>query len=314
MAARFFLLKLSRALVTIWLVGTVAFVILRLSGDPLDALVGDNATQDLIEFYRGRLGLDRPLHEQYLGYLTSALSGNLGLTLQDERPALDVVLQAIPNTCLLGFSALLLSLLLGLPLGILAALYRNRPVDRFAMSFAVFGFSIPNVFLGLLLILLFSLWLRWLPSSGTGSFMHLIMPAITLGTASAGAMARFARASMLEVLIQPFMQAASAKGLSRVQLVVRHALPNAAIPILTIVGFRLGDLVAGSIVTEAVFAWPGVGRLLVDAVRTRDLAIVQAILIIVGATMTLANLLVDLAYHWIDPRIRVSAGSSGEPS
>jgi peptide/nickel transport system permease protein len=180
------------------------------------------------------------------------------------------------------------------------------------MSFAVLGFSIPNFFLGILLILVFSLWLRALPSSGTGTFFHLIMPAITLGTSSAGSIARFARSSMLEVINRSYMRTATAKGVPRMRRFIWHALPNAAIPLVTILGFRLGDLVGGSIVTETVFAWPGVGRLLVNAVRTRDLAVVQAILLMVGATMTLANLVVDIVYGWIDPRIRSSMDFGGK--
>jgi peptide/nickel transport system permease protein len=180
------------------------------------------------------------------------------------------------------------------------------------MSFAVFGFSIPNFFLGILLILMFSLWLRILPSSGTGSILHLIMPVITLGTSSAGSIARFARSSMLEVLNKSYMRTARAKGVPRGRRIRWHALPNAAIPIVTIIGFRLGDLVAGSIITETVFAWPGVGRLLVNSVSNRDLAVVQTILLIVGTTMTIANLLVDLIYSWVDPRIRHSSTAEKE--
>ncbi len=180
------------------------------------------------------------------------------------------------------------------------------------MSFAVFGFSIPNFFLGILLILMFSLQLRILPSSGTGSIFHLIMPAVTLGTAGAGTIARFARSSMLEVLNKSYMRTARAKGVPRTRRIRWHALPNAAIPIITIVGFQLGGLVSGSIITETVFAWPGVGRLLVNSVVNRDLAIVQAILLMVGTTMTLANLTVDILYSWIDPRIRTSSMAAKE--
>jgi len=300
-------IKIFRAGITIWLVVTIAFLILRLSGDPLESLVGDDASQQVVEYYRQKYGFDRPLYHQYLSYFANVLSGDLGVTLQEERNALEVVLEAIPRTLELGFLSLALSLIIGIPLGIVAALHRNKLIDRFTMSFAVLGFSVPNFFLGILLILLFSLWLRLLPSSGTGTFYHLIMPAITLGTSSAGSIARFARSSMLDVLNKSYMRTAAAKGVPRFRRFAWHALPNAAIPIVTIIGFRLGDLVAGSIVTETVFAWPGVGRLLVNAVQTRDLAVVQTILLMVGATMTLANLMVDIAYGWIDPRIRTSA-------
>jgi len=312
MTLQFIAIKVFRALVTLWLVVTLAFLVLRLSGDPVEALVGDDAPIEVIEFYHQKYGLDRPLYQQYLSYFKNVLNGDLGITIQEERDALEVVLEAIPRTLQLGLTSFVLSLIIGIPLGMIAAVYRNQPIDRFTMSFAIFGFSIPNFFQGILMILLFSLWLRWLPSSGAGSLLHLIMPAITLGTSSAGAIARFARSSMLDVLNKSYMRTASAKGVPRMRRFFWHALPNAAIPVVTIVGFRLGDLVAGSIVTETVFAWPGVGRLLVNSVRTRDLAVVQAILLMVGTTMTLANLMVDIAYSWIDPRIRASSASEKE--
>ena len=304
--------KIFRALVTLWIVVTFAFLILRLSGDPVESLVGDDAPIEVIEFYRQKYGLDRPLYQQYLSYFVNVAKGDLGITIQEEREVLEVVLEAIPRTLQLGLTSFVLGLAIGIPLGMTAALNRNGAIDRFTMSFAVFGFSIPNFFQGILMILLFSLWLRLLPSSGTGSFLHLIMPAITLGTSSAGSIARFARSSMLEVLNKSYMRTASAKGVPRLRRFTWHALPNAAIPIVTVIGFRLGDLVAGSIITESVFAWPGVGRLLVSAVRTRDLAVVQAILLMVGTTMTLANLMVDIVYNWIDPRIRTSSAAEKE--
>jgi peptide/nickel transport system permease protein len=200
-------------------------------------------------------------------------------------------------------------MVVGIPLGIIAALNRNKPIDRFVMTFAVLGFSIPNFFLGILLILLFSMTLRWLPTAGMGSWQHLVMPALTLGTAAAGSLARFTRSSMLEVLNKLYMRTAVAKGVPRGRRIRWHALPNAAIPLVTVLGFRLGDLVAGSIITETVFAWPGVGRALVSAVTARDLAVVQGVLLMTACTMVVANLLVDLTYGWIDPRIRASKTS-----
>ncbi len=304
---RFVSFKLFRAMVTMWLVVSVAFLILQLSGDPIEIMLGEEADPEVVDYYRALYGLDRPLHEQYFAYFSGIFHGDLGFSLIDERDVLVMIREAMPNTMILGGTALAISLTLGIPLGIIAALYRNRAVDRFVMSFAVFGFSIPNFFLGILLILFFSLWLRWLPSSGTGTVWHLIMPAITLGTSAAGSLARFARSSMLEVLNKSYMRTATAKGVPRRQRVLWHALPNAAIPLVTVLGFRLGDLVAGSIITEAVFAWPGVGRLLVSSVSAKDLAVVQGILLMVALTMVIANLLVDLTYGWIDPRIRTSS-------
>lgn len=306
MNTRFLCIKLLRGILTVLLVMTFVFIVLRLSGDPVDALVGDEAPPDLAAYYRTLYGLDKPIWQQYLLYLRNIASGNLGVSYSDERDVVDVVLERVPKTLELGIAAFLGSLLIGIPLGVIAALNRNTAIDRFTMGFAVLGFSLPNFFLGILLILAFTMQFRLLPSSGTGSWQHMVMPVITLATAGAGSLARFARSSMLEVLSKSYMRTATAKGVPRLRRINWHALPNAAIPIVTILGFRLGDLIAGSVVTESVFAWPGVGRLLVVSVGTRDLAVVQAILILVATTMVFANLAVDLLYGWLDPRIRVS--------
>jgi peptide/nickel transport system permease protein len=303
-SARYFCARLFRSLVTLWLVATFAFFILHASGDPIEILLGDQAEQEVIDRYRVLYGLDRPMHEQYLRYFVGIARGDLGFSLSDERAVTEVLAEAVPATLVLGVTALAISMLIGIPLGIAAALHRNKPIDRFVMTFAVLGFSIPNFFLGILLILVFSLWLRWLPTSGMGTIEHLIMPAITLGTAIAGSIARFTRSSMLDVLNQHYMRTAAAKGVPRNRRILLHALPNAAIPLLTVLGFRLGDLVAGSIIVETVFAWPGVGRLLVSSVTRRDLAVVQGVLIWAAFTMVVANLAVDLLYGWIDPRVR----------
>lgn len=307
MNLRFVCIKLLRALVTILIVLTFVFIVLRVSGDPIENLVGDEAPEEVIEFYRAKYGLDRPIYEQYIRYLQGVAQGDMGISFKDERDAVDVVLERVPKTLQLGLVSFAFSLLFGIPLGILAALNRNSALDRFTMGFAVFGYSIPNFFLGIVLILIFAMWLRLLPSAGSGSFWHMLMPVVTLGTAGAGSLARFARSSMLEVLNKSYMRAAVAKGVPWLRRVSWHALPNAAIPIVTVIGFRLGDLIAGSVVTETVFAWPGVGRLLVTSVSSRDLAIVQTILITVAFTMVIANLLVDFLYGWLDPRIRISS-------
>lgn len=312
MNLQFLAIKLFRALVTMWLVVTFAFIILRMSGDPIEILVGDEAEPEVIEYYRKLYGLDRPIYEQYFYYFAGIATGDLGISLSDERDVVEMVLEAIPKTLQLGSTALALSILLGVPFGIVAALNRNKPIDRLVMSFAVFGFSLPNFFLGILLILLFSLSLRVLPSSGSETLWHMIMPVITLGTSAAGSLARFARSSMLDVLNKSYMRTAAAKGVPRFRRILRHALPNAAIPLVTVLGFRIGDLISGSIITETVFAWPGVGRLLVTSVSSRDLAVVQAILLMVALTMVLANLTVDLLYGWIDPRIRTSSSMDEE--
>ena len=231
MSARFFLVKIGRALVTIWLVVTFAFVVLRVTGDPIETMLGDQADPAVVEHYRKLYGLDRPLYEQYARYFVGIAHGDFGVSISDDRPVVTVIADALPATLQLASSALAIALLVGVPLGIVAALHRNKAVDRFVMTFAVLGFSIPNFFLGILLILVFSMWLRVLPSSGTGTAWHLVMPAITLGTAIAGSLARFTRASMLEVLNRHYMRTAAAKGVPRRERIVAHALPNAAIPL-----------------------------------------------------------------------------------
>jgi peptide/nickel transport system permease protein len=244
------------------------------------------------------------LWEQYVSYLGNLAQGDFGLSLSDQKPATQLIREALPYTLRLGLTAFGFGLALGLALGIVAALNRNRAMDRFVMGFAVLGFSLPNFFLGILLILLFSLRLRLLPSAGADTAWHLILPAITLGTHFAGVFARFTRSAMLEVLNRQYMVAARARGVPRLRRVIRHALPNAAIPIITIAGLKLGDLVAGSIIVETVFGWPGIGRLLVGSVTSRDFAVVQAILILTAVTMVLANLAVDFVYTVLDPRMR----------
>ena len=298
------LIRSLRGALTVLVLLSLVFVILRLSGDPLDALLGDEADPELVAYYTALYGLDRPIWQQYLRYFGGLMQGDFGFSYRDGRDALEVVLERVPATLQLGLTAIAFGLFLSIPLGILGALYRDSPLDRCTMAFAVFGFSLPNFFLGILLILLFTMTLQMLPSSGSGSWRHMVMPVLTLGTSSAGSIARFARSSMLEVLPKPYMITAAAKGITRPRRITWHALPNAAIPLVTILGFRIGDIIAGAVVVEAVFAWPGVGRLLVSSVSSRDLAIVQTIVILVTLTMVLTNLLVDLAYGWIDPRLR----------
>lgn len=308
MNLRFAAGKLLRAAVTLFLVVTFVFVVLRLTGDPTDQLLPDDTPQEVVDYYRALWGLDRPIWEQYLRYVAAAAEGDFGISFRNRLPAADVIMQRVPKTLELGSLSFALALAIGIPLGVFAAVRRDSWIDRLAMSFAVFGFSMPNFFFGILLILLFALNLRLLPSSGYGTFAHMIMPAFTLATAFAGAIARFTRSAMLDVLSTDYVRTAKAEGATQRRRVLAHALPNAAIPIVTIVGFSLGGLIGGAVVTENVFAWPGVGRLLTTSVADRDLAVVQGIVMLVAFTMVLANLVVDLAYGWLDPRIRVGAG------
>ncbi|MCO6403480.1 ABC transporter permease subunit [Aurantimonas endophytica] len=302
---RFLLTKLLRAFLTLVLAVTFVFVVLRMSGDPVTQMLPDDTPAAVIAEYRAMWGLDRPLPEQYLRYIGGIAQGDFGFSFRDDRPALDVVLERLPLTLQLGLTALGLTLLLGLGAGILAALNRGTTVDHATMAFTILGHSMPNFFLGILMILLFAMTWRVLPSSGAGSFEHLIMPAVTLGTSYAATVGRFTRSSLLEVLHQPFMRTARAKGVPFRRRILNHALPNAGIPIVTVVGLRVGALIGGAVVVEPVFAWPGVGQLLVNAVAFRDLAVVQTVVLLIAFTMIAMNFLVDILYGWLDPRIGV---------
>lgn len=301
---RVVLVKLVRSITTLWLVVTLVFILLRSAGDPLLVLLPEDTEPAVVEAYRKRWGLDRPLLVQYGLYLTSVVRGDMGRSFRDGRDAVEVVLERVPKTLELGGAALAFAMLIGIPAGIAAAMRRGTILDRALMIVSVLGYSLPTFFLGVLLILLFSLQLRWLPSSGTGTLLHLVMPTLTLGTWIAATLSRFTRSAVLDVLEQPYMRTARAKGLTRLAQIVRHALPNAAIPIVTLLGLITGHLVAGAVVIETVFAWPGVGRLTVTSVASRELAIVQTIVLIVAASMVIATLVVDLLYGWLDPRTR----------
>lgn len=311
MRLQFILAKLLRGLLTLLLAVTFVFVVLRLSGDPVSMMLPDDTPPATVAEYRAALGLDKSLPEQYVRFIWSALHGDLGYSFRDDRPALTVVLERVPLTLLLGFSGFLITVVIGLLTGIAAALKRGTGIDHAAMAFSIFGHSMPNFFLAILMILLFSMTWRILPSSGAGTWQHLVLPAVTLGIINAGTVARFTRSSMLEVLHQPYMRTARAKGLRLTRRVMSHAIPNAAIPVVTMLGLRLGGLIAGAVVVETVFAWPGIGLMLVNAVGQRDLPVVQTVVLLVALTMVITNLVVDLTYGWLDPRIENRQNKEG---
>ena len=301
---RFFLVRLARALLTVALVVTFAFVVLRLSGDPALIIMSNEAPPEAIAAFRKAWGLDDPLWLQYLRYFAAIGQGELGQSMRDGRPALEIVLERIPATLALTLPALALKLGIGVPAGIHAALHRDSAIDRLVMVTAVAGFTVPSFVLGLVLVLVFSVQLGWLPSGGQESWRHAILPVLTLGIGGAAVLARFTRSAMLEILGQPYIRTASAKGVPWAAVVRTHAVPNAAVPTVTIIGFMVGSLIAGAVVVESVFSWPGVGRLLVVSVASRDLAVVQVILLVVAVTMVSSNLAVDLLYGLLDPRLR----------
>ena len=298
---RFTVTRLLRAAVTIVMVVTFSFIVLRLSGDPAQIILGGDAPPEAVDAFRVAWGLDRPVWAQFFSYFGAILSGDLGRSMRDGREAIVLVAERIPATLALTLPALAIKLGIGIPAGMLAALHRDTWIDRAVMMVAVAGFTIPSFVLGLVLVLVFAVTLGWLPSGGQESWRHAILPVITLGIGGAAVLARFTRSAMLEVLGQPYIRTASAKGVPWRAVIANHALPNAAIPTVTIIGFMMGTLIAGAVVVESVFSWPGVGRLLVTAVANRDLAVVQCVLLLVAATMITANLVVDLLYGLLDP-------------
>lgn len=300
---RFALARLLRSFATILAVVTFAFVVLRMSGDPAQVLLGPDAPQEAVEAFRHQWGLDQPLWIQYVAYVTAIFSGDFGVSMRDHASALHLVLERIPATLQLTLPALFLKIVIGIPAGVYAALHRQSVIDRGVIVLAIAGFTLPSFVLGLVLVLVFSVILGVLPSGGQDTWLHGILPTLTLAIGGIGILARFSRSAMIEVLGQPYIRAATAKGLAWRDVITGHALPNAALPIVTLIGFMVGSLIAGAVVVETIFSWPGIGRLLIVSVSNRDLAVVQCILLVIAATMVLSNLVVDLAYGWLDPRI-----------
>lgn len=301
---RFALAKTARAALTILLVMSFAFVVLRLSGDPAQVLLGPDAPQDAVDAFRARWGLNDPLWQQYLAYLGQILNFDFGISMRDQSPAIDLVLERVPATLAITVPALILKVCIGIPAGVHAALHRDSIADRGVIMMSIFGFTIPSFVLALVLVLVFAVTLDWLPSGGQDTWRHAILPIATLSIGGIGILARFSRSAMIEVLGQPYIRTAMAKGLPWREVVWKHALPNAAIPIVTLIGFMVGALIAGAVVVESIFSWPGVGRLIVVSVANRDLAVVQCLLLVIAASMVVANLCVDFAYGLLDPRLR----------
>ena len=302
---RFLLRRLGHAVFVVWGVVTVVFFLVRLTGDPAAFLVDQTATQEEIAHARRLLGLDRPLLVQYADFLAAAPRGDFGTSIRERRPAMRMVLEHLwPATAELSIAALLLSTGLAVPLGILSATRRNGVVDHLSRLGSLFLQSMPSFWLGLMLILLFAVMLQGLlPAYGSGSLRHLILPAITLAAAPLAQNVRLVRAGLLEVLQADFVRTARAKGLAERAVIYRHALRNAAIPVLTVTGLSLGFMLSGAIVIETVFSWPGMGRLIVQAVPGRDFPVIQAAVFVFAIVFVAINLLVDVLYSVVDPRV-----------
>jgi len=286
-------------------VATLVFLLIHLvPGDPAEAMLGETAPAADLADLRAKLGLDAPLVAQYRHFLTGLVRGDLGTSFRYNTPVAREIAQRVGKTAQLALSAMVVAILIALPLGILGALFRGRAIDQAAMAVSLLGISMPNFWLGPLLAIVFAVDLGWLPVSGSGTWRHLVLPAVTLGAALAAILARMTRASLIDELRELYVLAARARGLSRVRAVVRHALRNSLIPVVTIIGLQLGAVLTGTIITETIFAWPGAGRLLIQAISFRDYPLVQGCILFIAVTYVAMNLLVDLAYAWLDPRIR----------
>ncbi|MBI4081414.1 MAG: ABC transporter permease [Candidatus Lambdaproteobacteria bacterium] len=285
---------------------TLVFFLLHLvPGDPVDLMLGENALPADREQLRHALGLDRPIPQQYGRYLLNAARGDLGQSLHSRRPVAGLILERVPATVELMLGAIAVALALALPLGILAAIQRGHLLDSGSMLFAVLGAAMPNFWLGPLLILVFAIRLDWLPVNERGGIEHLVLPALTLGTGMAALLSRITRAALLDVLGEDYIRNARARGLGRWRVVLRHALRNALVPIITIVGLQVGVLLSGAIITESIFDWPGLGTLLLEAINQRDYPVVQGCILFIATTYIAVNLVTDLLYGLADPRIRV---------
>ncbi len=282
----------------------VFFLIHMIPGDPVELMLGEQALPADRQQLREQLGLHRPVAVQYARYLKGALTGDMGKSLHERRPVTGLILERFPATLELMLGAMAVAVGLALPLGILAAVFHGRWLDQAASAFAVLGVAIPNFWLGPLLVLVFSIQFDWLPVNERGGLEHLVLPAITLGTALAALLSRMMRTSLVEVLGEDYIRSARAKGLSRSRVILVHALRNALIPVITVAGLQIGVLLSGAIITESIFDWPGIGSLLLEAIYGRDYPVVQGCVLFIATTYVLINLFTDVLYGWVDPRIR----------
>ena len=286
-------------------VATLVFSLIHLvPGDPVQAMLGESASPREVADLRARLGLDRPLSVQYTAFLRGAATGDLGTSLRTNQTVVAAIGERLPATVELAAAAMAVAVLIAIPLGIIAAVRAGTRIDHAATTLSLVGISMPNFWLGPLLAIVFSVTLGWLPVSGRGTPAHLVLPAITLGAPLAAVLARMTRASLLEELREPYVVAARARGASRARAVLRHAFRNSLIPIVTVLGLQFGAVLTGAVITETIFAWPGVGRLLIQAISFRDYPLVQGCILFIAATYVSANLLVDILYGVLDPRIR----------
>lgn len=298
--------RLISAVFVLFGISTLVFLLIHLvPGDPVEVMLGETARPADRVALRHALGLDLPVLQQWWEYLNGIAHFDLGKSLHSKQAVTQLLLDRLPATAILSFASLAIAIVIALPLGILAAVYKDSIWDRLAMVSAMFGVSIPNFVMGPLLILIFALWLGWVPVSGKDGLSSLILPALTLGTALAAILSRMVRASMLEVLQEDYIRAARARGLSEFSVLGLHALRNAALPVITILGMQLGALLAGAVITETIFSWPGIGQLMIDSIQKRDYPVVQACVLLISFTYVLVNLMTDVTYIMLDPRMKL---------
>jgi peptide/nickel transport system permease protein len=303
--ARYLLRRLLLTVPVLLGVATLVFALIHLvPGDPAQSMLGESASPKEIEALQKSLGLDKPLLAQYRTFLAGVARGNLGTSFRFGTPVTQEIRKRLPDTAILAVSAMAVAIVFAIPLGIVAAVFRGRWPDHAAMTLALAGISMPSFWLGPLLAILFAVKLGWLPVSGSGTPLHLVLPAVTLGTALAAILARMTRSSVIEELRELYVLAARARGLSHARAVLRHAFRNSLIPVVTIIGLQFGAVLTGTIITETIFGWPGVGRLLIQAINTRDYPLVQGCILFISVTYVAMNLLTDLTYGFLDPRIR----------
>lgn len=303
---QFLISRLFSAVIVILGVMTIVFALIHaVPGDPVEVMLGESARPVDREALREALGLNLPVGVQFVRYMGRLARGDLGESLHSKQPITEMLIKRIPATASLALAGLLVALVIALPLGVFAALRRDTIWDQGAMGFALLGVSIPNFWMGPLLILCFSLWLGWLPVSGRDSFAAIILPALTLGTALAAILSRMIRSALLEVLSEDYIRTAYAKGLAARTVIWRHALPNIGLPVITVLGLQLGALLAGAVITETIFSWPGIGQLTIESIQRRDYPVVQACVLLIALTYVVINTLTDLVYAALDPRVRI---------
>ncbi len=307
--AQYVIRRLWQSVFVVFGVVTVVFFVLQLTGDPVRIMLGETASEEDIQNVRSRMGLDRPVHEQYVSFLVKAVQGDFGESIRQRgQPAMGIVMSRYPATLRLACMALALSVVLAMIFGVVSAVRRYSLADNVVMSLALIGQSVPNFWLGIMLILIMAVQLGWFPSQGfgDGNLKYLVLPTITLAAPGLARLTRLVRSGMLEIMNQDYVRTARAKGLQDRQVIFGHALKNAAIPLVTVIGLDMGALLGGAVVTEQIFAWPGVGLEVIMAINGRDFPVVQAAVFVVAVSFVLINLIVDLLYTWLDPRVRLT--------